>query len=64
MAAIEPNGKRANDFSIDVVAKENVYQTFEQISNFDPILSVTVETGKIKIIGGFFDLDTRQVEIF
>lgn len=42
---------------------ENIKQNVQRLQEATPILSNAVQTGKIKIIGGLYDLNTGRVEI-
>ena len=49
------------DFVNDV-AKTNVQMTMERILSRSPVLKELVDNGDIKIVGGFYDLNTGKVE--
>ncbi len=52
----------SNPAFVDLVAKNNVRHTVSQIRKRSPILEDLVQQGQIKIVGGYYDLDTAVVE--
>jgi len=44
--------------------RRNVVLNVEKLKNAGPILSKAVETGKLKIVGGIYELSTGRVDIF
>ena len=57
------NGEKSskNDAFGEYVAKNNVKNTIETIKLKSPILKEMVEKGEIKIVGGYYDLNTGAV---
>ncbi len=54
----------SNPAYVDHVAKNNVLHTVKQITKKSPILKELVQAGELKIVGGYYDLDTAVVEFF
>mgnify|MGYP003583430426 CR=1 FL=1 len=72
LANIKPAIARVKDFKgeksskdaayVEAVAKENVLHTIETIKAKSSILKEMQDKGEIRIIGGYYDLHTGQVE--
>jgi carbonic anhydrase len=60
--AVDKIGK-SGDGRVDLVAKENVRMTVENLRSCGPILEEWVRQGKLEVKGAFYDLDTGAVEI-
>ena len=58
----EKSGK--NYEFVDMVGKKNVSETIDNIRKESPILKEMEDKGEIKIVGGFYDLETGKVEFF
>lgn len=54
----------ANPAFVDYVAKNNVLHNVKLITRHSPILKEMVKAGELKIVGGYYDLDTAVVEFF
>lgn len=52
----------SNPAFVDHVAKNNVRYNVRKIVRASPILNEMVESGELKIVGGYYDLDTAVVE--
>jgi carbonic anhydrase len=48
---------------LENAAKANVKLTVDHMKSLGPILSRTVDEGKLKIVGGYYRLDSGQVEM-
>lgn len=46
---------------LDNAIEENVRQIVERLKTSDPILAERVKSGKLKVVGGVYDLDTGKV---
>ena len=53
-----------NSTFVNNVTKKNVILTIEQIKSQSPIISELLQTGKIKIVGGIYDVETGVVSFF
>jgi len=53
-----------NKAFVDNVAKNNVTLTVQQVKEQSPLLREMEQLGKIKIIGGLYDLDTGKVTFY
>ncbi|MCC6508816.1 MAG: carbonic anhydrase [Pirellulaceae bacterium] len=53
-----------NPAYVDHVAKNNVKHNVKLITRRSPLLRDMVKAGELKIIGGYYDLDTAVVEFF
>jgi carbonic anhydrase len=51
-----------NPAFVDHVAKNNVRYNVRKITRQSPILKELVKSGELKIVGGYYDLDTAVVE--
>jgi len=60
----ETSGQRTsqNEAFVDRVAKLNVLQTMEQITENSPTLKKLVDQGTILLVGGIYDVSTGRVE--
>ncbi len=54
----------SNSAFVDDVAKNNVILTIERIKNESSIVSALVTAGRVKIIGGLYDIETGIVTFF
>jgi carbonic anhydrase len=64
--AIEPavaESKGEPGDAVDNAVRANVRDVVRKLRSTDPILSHFVHDGKVKIVGGRYDLDTGQVEL-
>ena len=64
--ALEPSVKAAQGQTGDAVAlatKANVERVVRQLKDMQPILEEKVKAGKLKIVGGIYDINTGAVEI-
>jgi carbonic anhydrase len=64
--AIEPSVEKAKSLPGDLVDNAvnlNVEEMKRQIETSQPILAKLIEEGKVKVVGGRYDLDTGEVEI-
>lgn len=48
---------------VDNVVRANVKFVVEKLSSYDDVVSQLVKSGKLKIVGGRYDLDTGKVDI-
>ena len=62
--AILPAVSKSSDPSPDAVAGKNAMMTADRIRTAGPVLSEASGQGKIKVVAGFYDLDTGQVGFF
>ncbi len=53
-----------NPAFVDFVAKNNVIHNVKLITRRSPLLRELVKAGELKIVGGYYDLDTAVVEFF
>jgi carbonic anhydrase len=60
-AVAESKGQPGN--SLDNAIRKNVLIGVERLKSLEPILATPVEEGKLKIVGGVYDLHTGQVTI-
>lgn len=56
--------KSTNPAFVDYVAKHNVQRNVRLITRRSPTLRDMVKSGDLKIVGGYYDLDTAVVEFF
>jgi len=56
--------KSTNPAFVDHVAKHNVQRNVRLITRRSPTLRDMVKSGDLKIVGGYYDLDTAVVEFF
>lgn len=54
----------SNPAFIEHVAKSNVLHNVKLITRRSPVLKELVKAGQLKIVGGYYDLDTAVVEFF
>lgn len=54
----------SNPLFVEAVCDENVKQSIREIREKSPILSEMEKSGKIKIVGGVYDMNTGKVEFF
>lgn len=54
----KPGDKLAN------VTRANVLAGVEKLKSLDPILSKFVQDGKVKVVGGYYDLASGKVELY
>jgi len=65
-AAIQPSLDEVKDKPGDLInnaAKVNAKMIAEKLSLSAPIMAENVNTGKLKIVAAFYDLDTGVVEV-
>ncbi|WP_218080427.1 carbonic anhydrase [Anthocerotibacter panamensis] len=65
--AIRPAAESVKDQPGDLVEntiKANVLRQVERLKRSQPILSKLVDAGKLKVVGGRYDLDTGEVTLF
>jgi carbonic anhydrase len=55
--------KSAGGDAVENAMRANVRDTVRALRSSDPVLSHLVHEGKLKVVGGRYDLDTGQVEI-
>ncbi len=63
--AIKPAAELASKMpgdQIETAVKVNVALQVKQLSNLEPVLAKEVRSGKLKIVGGVYDLETGKVE--
>ncbi len=60
----EGTGDSSDAEFIHLVIEENVRQTMEDIVSRSPVISSLIESGKVGIAGGVYDLSTGQVTWF
>jgi len=53
----------ANKEFVEKVAEQNVRQTMENIRKDSPVLAEMEASGKIKIVGGMYDLETGKIAL-
>ena len=53
----------ANKEFVEKVAEQNVRQTMESIRKDSPVLAEMEASGKIKIVGGMYDLETGKIAL-
>jgi carbonic anhydrase len=54
-------GSSKDDAYVDKVARANVRQAMREIREKSPILRQAVESGKVGLVGGMYDIDTGKV---
>ena len=54
----------ANSAFVDAVARKNVELTIGRIRESSPVIAELERSGDVKVIGGFFDLMTGEVDFF
>ena len=60
-AAPSSDANHLTDAHVDAVAKENVKRVVAQIKERSPILAELVQSGKVGLIGGMYDLKSGKV---
>jgi len=60
--AVEAVRGRAGDLLTNAI-KQNVRQTVAQITTAGPIVAPAVADGKVKVVGGFYELETGKVRL-
>lgn len=66
VAAIKPavdKVKNQGGDELDNAVRANVKITVDKIKSISPILSTQIKAGKLKVVGGRYDLDTAKVDI-
>jgi carbonic anhydrase len=66
VTALTPAVKAASGQSgntLDDTIKQNVLLNVERLKNATPIVNKFVADGKVRVIGGVYQLDTGKVEI-
>lgn len=65
-SALKFRGKKTskNPAFVDHVAKNNVKHNVKLITRRSPLLRDMVKDGQLRIVGGYYDLDTAVVEFF
>ncbi|MDZ7292358.1 MAG: carbonic anhydrase [candidate division KSB1 bacterium] len=66
IAALKPAVEKVRGLSGDLVenvVKANIEMVVDCLKSSQPILAKLVEDGKLKIVGGYYDLDTGTVNI-
>ena len=61
---VTDNRTGSNYTFVNKVAKENVLLTIQRIRTESPIISEMEEKGIVKIVGGFYDLETGVVKFY
>lgn len=65
--SLEPSVKATQGLpgdAVDRVIKANVERVVKQLNGMQPILEESIKQGKLKVVGGCYDLATGHVEIF
>jgi carbonic anhydrase len=65
--SLEPSVKAVQGLpgnTVELAVKANVERVVNQLKNMQPILEESVKQGKLRIVGGRYDLATGTVEIF
>ena len=62
-ADVQPRTSKNHDF-VQQVAEANVRLVMEQIREQSPILREMIDSGKIALVGGMYDLSTGEVHFF
>jgi carbonic anhydrase len=57
-------GKDETDNELDKVVRANIRMVVGHIASSQPVLAKLVQQGKLKVVGGRYDLDEGAVEIF
>lgn len=61
---ITENRDGSNTEFVNKVAEQNVFQTIERIKKESPLIAELEKTGKVKIIGGLYDIETGKVNFY
>lgn len=65
---IQPAVKKAKDIKggdlLNDSIRGNVFNTVEKLSECEPILKELCESGKLKVVGAFYDLDSGTVQFY
>jgi carbonic anhydrase len=54
---------RGQSGNIDDVIRANVYAGVEKLTNLQPIIAPRVKAGRLKVVGGIYDLRTGEVQL-
>jgi carbonic anhydrase len=57
------NLSSSTDKRLDDAVRANVRYVTERLRHAHPILSKAAESGKLKVVGAYYDLETGRVEI-
>jgi carbonic anhydrase/SulP family sulfate permease len=58
------NRDGTNGMFVNKVAEQNVLHTIERIKKESSIISALIQDGKVKIVGGFYDIETGKVNFY
>ena len=61
---IVENRNGSNFTFVNKVAEQNVFLTIERIRNESPLIAEAEQSGKIKIVGGFYNVETGKVDFY
>ena len=61
---ITENRDGSNTEFVNKVAEQNVFHTIERIKKESPLIAELEKTGKVKIIGGLYDIETGKVNFY
>jgi carbonic anhydrase len=61
---IVENRNGSNATFVNKVAEQNVFQTIDRIKNESSIIAELEQAGKVKIVGGLYDIETGKVDFY
>ncbi|MFZ5552397.1 MAG: carbonic anhydrase family protein [Bacteroidota bacterium] len=61
---VTENRTSSNEEFVEKVTRLHVFDVIRQVYKFSPIVSEAVKTGKVKLVGGMYDVETGKVDFY